>query len=306
MRPTQKAILDKTHYGLNIYAYVLRNYYPGDTVLSLSGRDCKPTKNPFSGDSETLVVKIDDGCARHSDTENWEFQGDVFDFAELAFKLSGQELLDKINEVMNLRLDEEKNFYRNSLLPEKAQKLIDKNSDAPVVSYFLNPVRNITPSREVSLLQVYNKIRSDAFKTQTERLRSIEDEKEARKYKAANFHYVTFSGTFIKRCDAELKKHSGLLTIDLDHLEETQELKKKLLKDEYFETQMLFVSPSGEGLKWIIPIDLNQATHQEYFQAVSNYMEKVYQVKVDQMGKDVSRACFLSYDSEVYINPKYL
>ena len=97
-----------------------------------------------------------------------------------------------------------------------------------------------------------------------------------------------------------------MLTIDLDHLEEPQALKEKLLKDEYFETQMLFVSPSGEGLKWIIPIDLNRATHQEYFQAVSNYMAKVYEVTVDQMGKDVSRACFLPYDSEVYINPKYL
>lgn len=306
MKATRKTILDKTHYGVNIYAFILRNHYPGDTVLSLSGRDCKPTKNPFNQDRETLVVKIVDGCARHTDCENWEFQGDVFDFAELAFKLSGQELLDKINEVMHLRLDEEKNFYKKPLLPENAQKLIERTMDAPMVSYFLNPVRNTVPHKELSLVQVYNKIRSEAFKTQTEKLRSIADGKEARKFKAENFHYATFSGTFHKRSDAELKNHSGLLTIDLDHLEETQALKEKLLKDEYFETEMLFVSPSGEGLKWIVPIDLRQAPHHEYFQAVSNYMKAAYGLTVDQSGKDISRACFLPHDSEVYINPKYL
>src|SRR5690606_24690831 len=81
MQPTQKAILDKTHYGLNIYAYVLRSYYPGATVLSLSGRDCKPTKNPFNEDRETLVIKVVDGCTQHTDSENAVPPGDVFDFA---------------------------------------------------------------------------------------------------------------------------------------------------------------------------------------------------------------------------------
>jgi phosphoribosylformimino-5-aminoimidazole carboxamide ribonucleotide (ProFAR) isomerase len=41
---------------------------------------------------------------------------------------------------------------------------------------------------------------------------------EARKFKAFNFDYVTFSGAFSKRNDKHLKKHSGLLTIDFDHI----------------------------------------------------------------------------------------
>jgi len=79
-----------------------------------------------------------------------------------------------------------------------------------------------------------------------------------------------------------------------------------LLKDEYFETEMLFVSPSGDGLKWIIPIDITEATHQNFFQAIANYIREVYQLEVDKSGKDVSRACFLPHDPEAYINPKYL
>lgn len=306
MKATRKAILDKTHYGLNVYSFILRQHYPGETVFSLSGRDCKPAKNPFNNHKETLVVKIVDGCARHTDSENWEFQGDVFDFAELAFQLSGQELLDKINEVMHPKLDEEKNFYRNKILPQKAVELISKTMEEPLVSYFKNPVQNTIPFQEMSLVQIYRKIKSDAFKSQTEKLRTIQDKKEARKYKSANFHYVTFSGTFSKRSDAELKEHSGLLTVDFDHLEDVSALKEKLLLDEYFETEMMFVSPSGDGLKWIIPIDLSQASHQEYFQAVFNYVKHTYGFSIDESGKDVSRACFLPHDAEVYINPKYL
>lgn len=306
MAVTRTEILDKTHYGLNIYSYILRQHYPGETVLSLSGRDCKPAKNPFNSDKVTLMVKIEDGCARHSDLEHWEFKGDVFDFAELAFKLSGQELLDKINEVMHLRLDGSYSFYKPQKLPDAEMIKIEKIVSAPMVSFFMNPVRNTIPSKEMSLVQVYKKIKSIAYKSQTENLRKISDAKEAKRYKADNFPYVTFSGTFSKRKDEMLKKHSGLLTIDFDHLQDLETLKAKLLADEYFETEMLFISPSGDGLKWIIPIDLLKATHQEYFRAVSNYIRQTYGMPVDESGKDVSRACFLPYDPQVYINPKYI
>jgi hypothetical protein len=93
MEVSRKAILDKTHYGLNIYAYVLRQYYPGETVLSLSGRDCKPAKNPFNADKPTLLIKVVDGCAIHTDSEEAIAQGNVFDFAAQHFSLEGQALL---------------------------------------------------------------------------------------------------------------------------------------------------------------------------------------------------------------------
>lgn len=306
MKATKKGIIDKTHYGLNIYAYILRQYYPGETVLSLSGRDCKPTKNPFNSNRETLVVKVADGCAIHSDTENAIQDGDVFDFAEIHFKLQEQDLLDKINEVMNLRLGEEKSFYKEKRQVYSEQTTVNKPEVSPVFSYFLNPVRNTTPLKEVSLVEVFNKIKSLAYKPQTEKLRSFENKREAKSYKAGNFHYVTFSGVFSKRNDADLMKHSGLLTVDFDHIEDIPTLKSKLLADEYFETEILFVSPSGDGLKWVLQIDLLQATHQEYFLAISNYVKHTYGFTIDQSGKDVSRACFLPHDSEVYINPKYI
>lgn len=306
MKATRQAILDKTHYGLNIYAYVLRQYFQGDTVLSLSGRDCKPTKNPFNSDKETLIVKVVDGRAVHEDSDVAVSSGDAFDFAEIHFKLTGQELLDKLNEVLFLRLGEENSFYKKTSSGPSVKLIQIEKKVSPVVSYFRSPVKNIIPTKELSLVEIFNKIKSIAFKTQTDTLRNIQDVKEARKYKAENFSYVTFSGTFTKRNDASLKKHSGLLTVDFDHLNDLQELKKKLLNDEYFNTELLFVSPSGDGLKWVIEIDLLLASHQVFFKAIANYIKQTYDLEVDQSGKDVSRACFLPHDREAYINPKYL
>ena len=306
MEPSREAILHKTHYGLNIYAYVLRQYYPGETVLSLSGRACKPAKNPFNADKSTLIVKVVDGCATHTDTDQAIAQGNVFDFASLHFGLSGQDLNEKLNEVLHLRIVQKNGFYEHTepqphvVVPEPPKP------KAPVFSYFKKPVTNINPTKEIDLVDAYVMIKGDEFEGRTNSLRNIQDVKEARKYKAFQFDYVTFSGTFSKRNDKNLRKHSGLLTIDFDHVQDITGLKAELLRDQYFETELLFVSPSGDGLKWVIPIDLTKAGHQDYFKAVANYIQQTYQLEVDQSGKDISRACFLPHDPQIFINPKYI
>ncbi len=184
----------------------------------------------------------------------------------------------------------------NNLIKKSLQKF----------SYFKAPIKNTTPLDNVTLFDMYTFIRDVTFAHKTEVLRAITDNKEAKQYKATNFDYVTFSGTFSKREDKSLIKHSGLLTIDLDELSNVEEVKQFLLNDEYFETELLFTSPSGDGLKWIVSIDLMKATHLEYFNGIANYLLKTYQLKVDASGKDVSRACFVPHDSNCYINPKYI
>ena len=127
-----------------------------------------------------------------------------------------------------------------------------------------------------------------------------------RKFKASSFDYCTFSGIFATRNDKALIKHSGLLCLDFDHLQNLDDLKSRLLADEYFDTQLLFVSPSGNGLKWIISIDATTTAHGAYFAAVANYIQQTYGVAVDKSGRDISRACFLPHDPNVYINPQLL
>lgn len=176
----------------------------------------------------------------------------------------------------------------------------------PSFSFFQRPVTNTIPAKQVTLVDVYTLIKGPDLEEITLCLRSIANAKQAKKYKATWLHYVTFSGIFTQRNDNSLVRHSGLITIDFDNLPDLPALKERLLNDEYFETELLFRSPSGNGLKWIIPIDLEKATHREYFESISNYILQTYGLPIDPSGKDISRACFLPHDAGVYINPKYI
>lgn len=347
---SKEAILSKTHYGIGIYAHILRLYYPDETVLSLSGRTCSPTKNPFNADKPTLNIFIhkenivgnaldkEFSCqreqnsnsfgvlssaaenarsefARHSDSQNAIPTGDAFDFAELHYKQSGGELLQTINKDMNLRIGEKFNFYKGKNTnisknqnPDNQNNHINHSSDIGEASFsfFKAPIKNTIPHKTVSLVQVYNAITGEYYKQHTEKLRSISDTVQARKYKAANFDYCTFSGVFTSRNDKSLVTHSELMCIDFDHVQNLDTLREALLADEYFNTQLLFISPSGDGLKWIIEIDTRKAPHGEYFASVANYILQTYSVEVDKSGKDISRACFLPFDPNAFINPLLL
>ena len=316
---SKESILSKTHYGIGIYAHILRLYYPDETVLSLSGRTCSPTKNPFNADKSTLNIFIeketvlgnalDKELARHSDSENAIPAGDAFDFAELHYKQSGDELLQTLNRDMNLHIGENWSFYsqkKTVINTTKNKVTLVKNEKAFAFSFFKAPIKNTIPHKTVSLVQVYNAITGEYYKQHTEKLRSISDTVQARKYKAANFDYCTFSGVFTARNDKSLVTHSELMCIDFDHVQNTDTLRQALLADEYFDTQLLFVSPSGDGLKWIIEINTRKASHGEYFASVANYILQTYSVEVDKSGKDISRACFLPFDPNAFINPLLL
>ena len=174
------------------------------------------------------------------------------------------------------------------------------------ISFFLSPIQGLTPHKDITLRDVYRYISGPYAQNRTRNLRSLADPKKAAEYKRKKFDYVTFSGVFQKRTDADLVAHSRLLCIDFDHLENLQEVRRILLADPHFETQLLFISPSGNGIKWVIGIDLQQASHEQWFQAVSNYLKFTYQLDADPACRNVSRACFLPHDPECYIAPRLL
>jgi hypothetical protein len=310
----EKDILHITHYGLNIYAHILRMHYPNEVVLELSGKQCKPTRNPFNDNKLTLNICNLDGVFCYEDSENPDFKGNPFDFAAIHYGLTGQELLEKLNEEMNLQIGKPKGFYTNDQNKKLVPVIV---TTTPRFSYYRCPVTNTQPYAEISLLDAYKVIRGNRYKARTSELRSIlsplpsregsgERLEKASRYKRTHFDYVTFSGVFSKRSDSALINHSGFLTLDFDGVSDLQGLKETLLADPYFETELMFVSPSGNGLKWIISIDVNQCAHQRWFLAVEAYLKTKYGLEVDKSGKDISRACFLPHDPEVYINPIYV
>ena len=174
------------------------------------------------------------------------------------------------------------------------------------MSYFNPPITNKVPSRVVTLVEVAKTIRSAILGVQTQQLRAIKDKAEARLYKGLNLPYVTLSGVFSYCSDASLVSHSGLLCIDLDGVEDVEGLKQRLIADGHFCTVLAFRSPSGNGLKWVIVIDLTTADHKTWFHAVRNYMlanyDELTDKQVDRQCQNVSRACFLCYDPQAYVN----
>lgn len=116
--------------------------------------------------------------------------------------------------------------------------------------------------------------------------------------------YVTFSGTFAPHREAKnLQQHSGLAMIDFDHVDNLADTRLQLQADPY--ALVIFVSPSGDGLKLILEIEASADRHGEIYTDLLLYYKQTYglESKIDSSCRDVSRACFLSWDPNVYTNP---
>ena len=113
---------------------------------------------------------------------------------------------------------------------------------------------------------------------------------------------VMFNGTFTERNDNGLLEHSGLCILDFDDYpsDEVMEAEKvRLMACPY--TYLLFISPSGNGLKCVIKIPpSDKFTHKRRFKAFEEFIDSDY---FDPSSCNVSRVCFESYDPTIYINP---
>ena len=188
----------------------------------------------------------------------------------------------------------------------------------------------LTPYKEITLQEVYKLITSSKrLKTLTETVRRAAengDEKVYRMLKQLTLPYVTPCGVFSYRKSDSLTGPSGLIVVDIDHLDSRQEaekLKRQLFDDLLLRPVLAFTSPSGHGVKAFIPYDLaripdtKQNTSENIHWAM-NYVQAIYDFHsshpdredkktnhsgkgVDRSGKDLVRACFLSYDEEALI-----
>ena len=124
--------------------------------------------------------------------------------------------------------------------------------------------------------------------------------KEIKDLKKKTAPLVTISGSFSARKDDALRKHSNFIAIDIDNLDDASETKKRLADDPYI--YAAFLSIGGNGLCLIVKIDGTR--HLDAFNGIAAYLYNEYQLIVDQSGKNVSRARFVSYDPFMLLNKK--
>lgn len=159
-------------------------------------------------------------------------------------------------------------------------------------------------------------IKSERAREATQLLRNLkaqetsEAEQKERELKVLSFMYATFSGVFSYRKTDGLLMRSPFICLDFDDLaslDEAKSLREQLSADSHIETELCFVSPRGRGVKWVVTLPERTLgmTFKEQFDFMRDLVGFNYGIEVDKTGSDVSRACFLPYDPECYINPKY-
>src|SRR5574344_1984126 len=194
-------------------------------------------------------------------------------------------------------------------------------------------VRSATlcPAKSLSLEEVYHLITRDAaLMTATAAVRCAADVRAA---KAELLPYVTPCGEFSRRSSDRLTSLSGYVVVDVDHLdslEEAEMMRRTLFDDPLLCPALVFVSPSGKGVKAFVPYNVDDtAAYTDTVTAAGNasanvgsgsirnatdhmrwamaYVAMTYcdggdadrplrGKGVDTAGKDIVRSCFLCHD----------
>ena len=166
------------------------------------------------------------------------------------------------------------------------------------ITIFKNIKETATPFyRDVHT--ILNRIKEGATKELVKKIR-LEKRKPERNELKKQLPAICFSGTFNKRTDSSLIKHSGLICLDFDGYTKQKELlqdKQTLSENKYVFS--VFISPSGNGLKVLVKIPADAENHINYFNSLDKYFDSPF---FDKATKNLSRVCYESYDPLIHIN----
>lgn len=167
-----------------------------------------------------------------------------------------------------------------------------------------NNIRNIDDGHNITIEKALDRIKTGSSKKTIEDIRTYlkeGDQVEAKKLKTFSLPYVCFSGTFSKRDDKSIIEHSGYAILDFDHMpiDILEDCKKALMGCNFIYS--FWISPSGDGLKVLAKIPALIEDHKEYYIGLIKYFS-AYDGYIDETSINLSRACFESYDPDIYIN----
>lgn len=154
------------------------------------------------------------------------------------------------------------------------------------------------PGPDLRIEDVFNDIKNGTYKEQVMEIRQNLSKKDELKKKLPAF---TVSATCMGgRLEENITAYTGLVQLDYDKVNNPEELKSTAIKLKT--TLSAFVSPSGNGVKVIVPVDTQKDRHLSAFNAVRDYYDTALGTRSDESVKDLLRLCFVSYDPDLYQN----
>jgi len=166
-------------------------------------------------------------------------------------------------------------------------------------SYYKNIYSADVPDGEMDINDIIEIVKYGYLKNEIHNLRLLSgiDYDKAK----LNLPAVTLSGTFSKRNGESIIKHSGLIQVDIDDVQDYDEGYFNICHNEF--TYLCFKSPGGKGIKVIVKILADPTTHVAQFNSIKKYYQNNLNIEIDKSCKDISRCMLLSYDPEIYCNP---
>ncbi len=161
---------------------------------------------------------------------------------------------------------------------------------------FFKTIKNTSVYHSKDVTFYLDRIKDGKSQRLIEQLR-FEPDKDKRSEIKLLLPVICFNGEFIRRANNLFKKGSGLMVLDFDNLSDPVAKKEKLKSDKNIFA--CWISPSGNGVKALLRI--HEVKDDREFKQVFNQVLKKYK-ELDQSGKDIARACFESYDPEIYVN----
>jgi len=192
--------------------------------------------------------------------------------------------------------------------PATANESSAVESSEPLLSYY-EAANAPEPAGAATLTAFIEAIQSDENKKTITRLRERLAAKDEDGYAKAKrtLPAVSISGKTTGRRAKSHEEgrfdHSGFMQIDLDGKDNvgwTVNEMRDILRAEP-RIVAAFVSPSGDGVKGIARIPADVATHLGSFIAARNFFAQ-HKLKVDEACKDPGRLCFVSWDTEAWVD----
>ncbi|GBR75859.1 protein VirE super family [Candidatus Termititenax persephonae] len=157
--------------------------------------------------------------------------------------------------------------------------------------------------REVSLHTELLNIKSGVYRQLITKCReTFRQSKEDYDSLKKSLPSITISGVFNRIRKIEyLIGYTNLIVFDLDHIDsnEINVLKRQLFSDDY--VCACWISPSGEGIKFIIKTLNRVCDHKYTFDSAKHYYETKVNRKIDSSGSDITRLCFISDDNDLLL-----